>query len=168
MTPTFDQVYRAHRPFVRRWVTRRYGEDMADDVLQETFFRVWQKWSAIGEVDNLRRWLIGIAKFVAGHMLRAAHTLTRGGGMEMVEWNPEVDQRAEPPRQELQLYVDQLRSHFAGLGPAQRDTLTALADGESALDIAERTGKSLASTTMAISLGRKRLREKFGDDLTDL
>jgi DNA-directed RNA polymerase specialized sigma24 family protein len=77
--PDFDTVYREQRPVVHRWVAWRYNETLADDVVQEAFLQAWLKWDQIEAVENIRRWLIGIAKYVARHMVRATGALSRGG-----------------------------------------------------------------------------------------
>jgi RNA polymerase sigma factor (sigma-70 family) len=162
--PDFDTVYREQRPVVYRWVAWRYGETLADDVVQEAFLQAWLKWGQIDAVENIRRWLIGIAKFVARHMVRATGTLSRGGAAITIPWEADADVRVDPASPELSLYVTQLRDHFGCLGPTQREALTALADGDTAQEFAERTGRSQQAVSEAVRLGRRRMRERLGDD----
>jgi RNA polymerase sigma factor (sigma-70 family) len=161
---SFEQMYRDHHRAVARWLGWRFGDDIVDDAVQETFLQAWRLRERIATVENIRPWLIGIAKRVAGHMIRAAGALCRGGAVSDLQWSEESDDRAEPPPQGLALYVEQLRSHFGQLGPTQREALSALADGETAQEFAERTGRSQQGVSDAVRLGRRRLRERLGDD----
>jgi RNA polymerase sigma-70 factor (ECF subfamily) len=164
MTP-FEDIYRDHHRAVARWLGWRFGEDIVDDAVQETFLQAWRLRDRIEGVGNIRPWLIGIAKRVAGHMIRTASALCRGGSVTDLEWSEQTDPRAEPPPQGAALYLEQLRSHFGCLGPTQREALTALADGETAQEFAQRTGRSQQGVSDAVRLGRRRLRERLGDDL---
>lgn len=175
---TFEEAYRLYKPEVKRWVSWRFGEEIADDATQEGFLYAWANWETGETAQNLKAWLIGVTKYSVLHMLRGGNTeRTRKDSSElqiapfwgraatkMVPWDAETDERTEAPQQEVALYVAQLRSHFGTLGPAQRDVLNGLADGDTPTEIAEKTGRSLSATTMAISLGRKRLREKLAVD----
>lgn len=173
---TFEDAYHQHRADVRRWVVWRFGEEIADDATQEGFLYAWENWETGKTAQNLKAWLIGVTKYSVLHMLRPS-TRARSdtstlkiapfwgrAGAKTEPWDAESDERAEEPQQGLALYVAQLREHFGSLGPAQRDVMNALADGDTPSEIAAKTGRSLSATTMAISLGRKRLREKLAVD----
>lgn len=157
----FEAAYRRYRSPVLAWLQSRntYGID-AEDAVQETFLQAWRIWDRADGIDNLRNWLIGIAKRVVGHMYRAMRLRPEGNA---VEWDIERDERLVQPAQGLALYVEQLRRHFQGLGPAQCAVLNGLADGESPPEIAARSATSLSATSMAISLGRRRLRERLSE-----
>lgn len=160
---TFDEAYAAYNRPLRRWVAYRFGEDIAEDVTQETFMQALLNWSKVEDLSNLRRWLWGIAKHVAGHMLRSKSAVKRGKDL-VIEWSDDVLRVASNVApQGVSLYVEQLRHHFEGLGPAQRVALEGLAAGNTPEEIAAETGQSSASVRVAASAGRKRLREKLND-----
>jgi DNA-directed RNA polymerase specialized sigma24 family protein len=155
----FEVAYREYRPQVKAYLQRRCRHQIeADDATQETFLQAFRIWDRSAEVENIRRWLIGIAKRVLGHMHRALYIRPEGNA---ILWDVERDERLVPPVQGLALYVEQLRRHFQGLGPAQCEVMTGLSYGESAREMADRRGATLAATTVAISLGRRRLRERL-------
>lgn len=155
----FEVAHRRYHKSVRGWLQSRCQHGIeADDATQETFLQAWRIWDRSAEITNIRNWLIGIAKWVLSDMRRAWRRRPEGNA---VLWDIERDVRLSPPEQGAALYIEQLRRHFQGLGPAQCDVLTGLAAGESASDIADRRGATLAATTMAIALGRKRLRERL-------
>lgn len=142
--------------FLRR---RCSGSVEVEDAVQETFLQAWRIWDRADDVRNLRNWLIGIARRVVGHMLRAA-SIRPQGDREVDE-----DDRVEAPQQEIALYVEQLRRHFQGLGPLQRDAMDALSRGWTLTEVADATGKTQANVGAAISLARKRLRQRLGVDV---
>ena len=155
---TFDEVYRTHRSGITRYLSRCCDHLVEiDDAVQETFLQAWRVWTRRTS-DNIRAWLIGIARRVFSHMRRAAFARTES---RQIEWTQEADHRQQPANQELVVYVEQLRAKFAGLGPAQAVVMNGLADGYTAQEIAHQRGASEASTRMAVSVARKRLREKL-------
>lgn len=173
---TFEEAFRAHHPEVRRWVVWRFGEEMADDATQEGFLYAWLNWETGATVQNLKAWLTGVTKYAALAMLRgdrtthSKRTLKRdiapfhGRAAALSEpYDPESDPREQPAEQGLAMYIAQLRSHFGCLGPAQQEVLAALAEGETAQEFADRTGRSQQAVSAAVQLGRKRMRERLGD-----
>lgn len=135
-----------------------------DDVVQEALITAWE----IGITDKLG--MLRLTRFAAA---RARRPVTRTGinqyagphaATDLVResYDAEADGRAVAPQQGLALYVEQLRRHFEGLGPAQQDGLSGLADGLTVGEVAERHGRTVAATSAAISLGRQRLCQKLG------
>lgn len=155
---TFEDAYREHRTGVARYLRPRCDHPLEiDDVLQETFAQAWVSWGK-RQTDNVRAWLIGIARRVCSHMRRGeiirplAHS---------EEWSAEEDTRVYPANQELVVMVAQLREKFSGMGPSQAEVLRGIADGETAGEIATRTGKTAANVRMALAAGRLRLRQQM-------
>lgn len=135
-----------------------------EDVVQEALTAAWK----IDVTDKLG--LLRLTRFAAA---RARHPhyrlgLSRYAGshaapdLRLESYDAESDDRAVAPQQGVALYVEQLRRHFEGLGPAQQEVLSDLADGLVPGEIAEKHGRSIAATNMAISLGRRRLCQKLG------
>src|SRR4051812_31546091 len=58
----FAALYERHAPHISRYVARRLGDDLADDVTAETFYRAFEKRRHydLGRPDA-RPWLYGIA-----------------------------------------------------------------------------------------------------------
>lgn len=178
---TFEEAYRKHAAEIRRWVVWRFGEEMADDALQEGFLYAWLNWQTGETTQNLKAWLTGVTKYAALAMLRGGTTTHskstlkrdiapfwgRAAAMS-VPYAAESDPREQPAEQGLAIYVAQLRDHFGNLGPAQREVLTALAEGETAQEFANRSGRSQQAVSGAVRLGRQRLREALGDEAPHL
>lgn len=175
---TFEEAYAAHSVQLLRWASWRFGPEMADDVVQEGMLHAWENWDYVDNRRDSKTWLFGVVKYTGMRMLRAGNTMSSRGGKIPAFWGRNAESTNEynvdgntpestipvRPRQGVALYVKQLRHHFANLGPAQREVLNALADGETAQEFADRTGRSQQAVSGAAQLGRKRLREALQDD----
>ncbi|MFC5832810.1 RNA polymerase sigma factor [Nonomuraea insulae] len=80
----FSALFDRHAPALHRYVTRRLGDSLADDVVAETFPAAFRR---LGRYDtayrDARPWLYGIAANLIGKHrraeLRAYEALTRSG-----------------------------------------------------------------------------------------
>lgn len=170
----FAHIYKDYGPKLRRWLGYRFGDGIADDAVQETFACLWEEWHQRDQIENVHGWIFVTAKFVIGHMRRGKDTYRAKGtakiasfynrGGESEPWDAETDMRVADAPQGVAMYVEQLRDHFANLGPVQEEVLNALADGETAKEYSDRTGRSQQAVSGALQLGRKRLREALSDD----
>ena len=163
----FTGAYRTHARHVERYLRNRCGcvrNGESEDALQETFLAAWRIWDR-RQTDNLRAWLCGIAKLVARKLryislMRPRPKKLGDYAVTAIEYDPAADVRSVDPAQESAVTLGQLRSKcFPLLGPAQASALGGIADGLTPLELATRDHKSLSAVTMALSLGRKRLRE---------
>jgi DNA-directed RNA polymerase specialized sigma24 family protein len=58
----FGELFDRHAPAIHRYVTRRLGPDVADDLVAETFLTAFRKRAAFrAEHADARPWLYGIA-----------------------------------------------------------------------------------------------------------
>jgi len=63
--PPFERFYDEHRDAVLRELRRRLGRDAADDAYQETFLRALRAYGRLRHAENLRAWVLTIARRVA-------------------------------------------------------------------------------------------------------
>lgn len=150
---SLTEAVRSHRSHMLRYARRLCGDDatMAEDVVQDVFAAA----VGVGGVPS-RQWLMGTVRHVASHHRRplARYGVTGAGvrlPVEMVS-DDDLAQQSTTPGQELRAYVNQLQRHFSCLGPAQQNALRAAAVG----------ADCDAAARMALSVGRKRLRQKLG------
>src|SRR5436190_16858986 len=68
MEESFHDVFEAEVVQLRRYLGRRLGVDVADDLTAETFAIAYRKWDRIDRQKPVRPWLYGIAtKLVLHH-----------------------------------------------------------------------------------------------------
>jgi RNA polymerase sigma factor (sigma-70 family) len=68
--PPFESFYVEHRDAVLRELRRTLGRERAEDAYQETFLRALRAYGRLRNADNLRAWVLTIARRVAVDQLR--------------------------------------------------------------------------------------------------
>ena len=63
--PPFESFYEEHRDAVLRELRRLLGAQAAEDAYQETFLRALRAYGKLRHADNLRAWVLTIARRVA-------------------------------------------------------------------------------------------------------
>ena len=62
MAPSFAQAFRDEYPPLHRYLRRRVGGSLADDLAAETFATAYANWERFDDSRALRPWLYGIAR----------------------------------------------------------------------------------------------------------
>ena len=68
--PPFESFYVEHCDAVLRELRRMLGRERAEDAYQETFLRALRAYGRLRNADNLRAWVLTIARRVAVDQLR--------------------------------------------------------------------------------------------------
>jgi RNA polymerase sigma factor (sigma-70 family) len=68
--PPFESFYEEHRDAVLRELRGILGRDRAEDAYQETFLKALRAYGSLRHADNLRAWVLTIARRVAVDQLR--------------------------------------------------------------------------------------------------
>lgn len=161
---TFAELYDRHAGPIHRYVSRRLGDEMADDVVADTFlaaFRVRQRYD-LNRADA-RPWLYGIAANMIGKHrraeLRRLRTLARTGAEPVTDGPSDlVDSRvaAAAVRRDL------LRA-LAGLPAGDREVLLLIAWAElSYEETAAALGIPLGTVRSRLNRARRKVREALG------
>ncbi|MEK6273816.1 MAG: sigma-70 family RNA polymerase sigma factor [Actinomycetota bacterium] len=97
--PTFESFYEEHRDAVLHELRRLVGRERAEDAYQETFLKALRAYGNLQHSDNLRAWVMTIARRVAVDQLRRR---------EAVPPDPEPATDSRPAYAELGELADDL------------------------------------------------------------
>lgn len=156
----FETLYRSSAR--RVWAVafaRRLDADLAADVMQEAFLRLWRAWQAGDEFADPEAWVCRVARNLAADAAKAA--FRRHG--TRADPPPVADGTAAPPdelaRREAFAAV---RAVLAELPPADRELLALkYAAGLDGAELAGRLGIDVSAVHMRLSRARRRLEDKL-------
>ena len=163
-----EVLYDLHAAAVLGISFRIIGDRIAaEDVLQETFWRVWQ--SAItyqAQRGSVTSWLFRIARNLAIDAYRR-RSVRPQAITEMTDTDPILDQLPDPnvdvvEQTETSLHARQVRNALAALPREQRQVIElAYFYGMTRQEIAEATGEALGTIHTRARLGLQKLREEL-------
>ena len=140
-----------------RWM----DSDLAMDVTQEAFLRLWRQWEAGEEIQNPRAWLLRVARNLAEDYAKSAF---RRNGTQPPELLNGVRSGQPLPAEALEkeeLFA-QLRAGMEDLSPGDRDILTLrYALDYDANAIADILNVNVTAVHMRLSRARQRLAERL-------
>jgi RNA polymerase sigma-70 factor (ECF subfamily) len=135
--------------------------DLAMDVTQEAFLRLWKQWEAGEDIQNPRAWLMRVARNLAEDYAKSSF---RRNGTQPPELLNGVRSSQPSPSDMLEkeeLFV-QLRAVLEELAPGDRDILTLrYALDYDATAIADALGVNVTAVHMRLSRARQRLAERL-------
>jgi RNA polymerase sigma factor (sigma-70 family) len=166
----FEAAFRQHFPLIYRYIARRVGTALAEDLAAETFAMAYRRRATFDPgLGSVRSWLYGIAANLVRHQWRAEqHLLALDARLV-----PEIDSPdgcdAADQRIIAALLAPRLAAALSQITSDQREVLLLHAWAElsheeiaAALDIAPGTVRS------RLSRARAALREELGDFDFDL
>jgi RNA polymerase sigma-70 factor (ECF subfamily) len=161
----FEALYEHHSREIWALAYARWMDsDLAMDVTQEAFLRLWNHWeNEDEEIQNPRAWLLRVARNLAEDYAKSAF---RRNGTQPPELLNGVRSRQPMPIEKMERdeLFGQLRSVLEELSPADRDILTL----RYALDydsnqIAEMMGANVTAIHMRLSRARQRVAERLSE-----
>jgi RNA polymerase sigma-70 factor (ECF subfamily) len=158
----FEALHRQHSREVWALAYARWMDaDLALDITQEAFLRLWKQWEAGEDILNPRAWLLRVARNLAEDYAKSAF---RRNGTQPPELLNGV--RSSQPMPIEKLERDEtfalLRGLLEELAPADREILTLrYALDYDANTIAERLEIAVTAVHMRLSRARQRLAEKL-------
>jgi RNA polymerase sigma factor (sigma-70 family) len=162
----FAALYERHAPHISRYVARRLGDDLADDVTAETFYRAFEKRRNydLGRPDA-RPWLYGIAANVmAQHHRRETRMLrafARSGADPVAQTYGQLE--ASDDRVTAAGMHQPLAAALAGLSRAHREVLLLIAWADlSYEETAQALGTSVGTVRSRLHRARKKIRAALG------
>ncbi|WP_019635072.1 RNA polymerase sigma factor [Actinomadura atramentaria] len=160
----FAALYDRHAPAIHRYLARRLGRDLADDLLAETFLRAFRQRDRYNpERLNALPWLYGIATNLIGqhrrHEVRLWRAMARtGADPAAISADEGVADRvaAQGVRPDLARALSRLER-------GQRDVLLLTASGDlSPAEIGAALGVATGTVHSRLSRARTKMREALG------
>lgn len=158
----FEEVYQRHSREVWALVYARWlNADVALDIMQETYLRLWREWQTGSPILNPRGWLLRVARNLAEDYAKSA--FRRNGTQAPQTMNGVAGRDALPLDKMAQTETfGQLRQELEKLAPGDREILTLrYAFDYSAQDIAEALEINPTAVHMRLSRARQRLAERL-------
>jgi RNA polymerase sigma factor (sigma-70 family) len=159
----FAVLFQRHAPRLYRYVARRIGPEVAEDVVAETFLHAFRQRAGYrGDCPDATPWLYGIATRLVGRHRRAEirqyRALARTGVDQVAEsFTDAVDARVSAAGQ-----YRQVAGELAALPAAYRDALLLVAWGELSYEEAALTlGVPVGTVRSRLSRARARLRKQL-------
>src|SRR5947209_68850 len=154
----FESLYQRHSREVWALVYARWlNADVAMDITQEAFLRLWKQWEQGERIHNPRAWLLRVARNLAEDHAKSSF---RRNGTHTPQTMNGVHSSEPPPLESLERAetLGQLREVLQQLAPADREILTF----RYALDYdAGRIADLLAITTTAVHMRLSRARQRL-------
>lgn len=158
----FEDLYERHSREVWALAYARWMDaDMALDIVQEAFMRLWKQWEAGEEILNPRAWLLRVGRNLAEDYAKSAF---RRNGTTPPQLMNGVRSAAPPPQDllEREETFAHLREVLEELSPGDRDILTLrYALDYDAGKIADLLGINVTAVHMRLSRARQRLAERL-------
>ncbi len=158
----FEEIYERHSREVWALVYARWlNADVALDIMQETFLRLWKQWQDGSDIVNPRAWLLRVARNLAEDHAKSAF---RRFGTQAPQTMNGVEGHDDTPldgmsREET---FGQLRKELEHLAPADREILTLRYALEYDTNkIAEMLEINPTAVHMRLSRARQRLAERL-------
>jgi RNA polymerase sigma-70 factor (ECF subfamily) len=160
----FETLYEQHSREVWAIAYGRWMDsDLALDIAQEAFLRLWKAWEANEDIQNPRAWLLRVARNLAEDHAKSSF---RKNGTQPPEVLNGVrsSQPAPVDRLEKEELYAQLRAELADLSPDDRRILTLRYALEyDATKIADMLSINVTAVHMRLSRARQRLAEKLAE-----
>ncbi|MCM2577580.1 RNA polymerase sigma factor [Streptomyces meridianus] len=163
---TFAHLYDRYAADIHRYVARRLGDGVADDITAETFLAAFRHRARFDTSrHNARPWLYGIAAhLISRHRrteVRGLRALARTGTDPVAEsWADRADSRVT-----AQAAKAPLAAALAGLSPRDRHVLLLVAWADLTYqEVAEALDIPVGTVRSRLNRARRKVRTALGDD----
>lgn len=161
-TAEFEELYqRCSREVWALAYARWLRADVAQDIMQEAFLRLWKQWQEGLEILNPRAWLLRVARNLAEDHAKSA--FQRNGTQAPQTMNGVKGRECIPlDNLERDETIGQLRKELEELAPADREILTLRYSLDySGNEIAEILNINPTAVHMRLSRARQRLADRL-------
>jgi RNA polymerase sigma-70 factor (ECF subfamily) len=161
----FEALYQKHSREVWALAYARWlNADLASDIMQEAFLRLWKQWQNKEDILNPRAWLLRVARNLAEDHAKSAF---RRNGTQPPQTMNGVKSRDPLPVENLEQEETfaQLRDEMNQLSKQDREILTLrYALDYNASEIAGVLGVNVTAVHMRLSRARQRLADRLQDN----
>lgn len=160
--PSFGELFDRHARDVGRFIARRVGADIAEDIVSETFLVAFRKRSSFDtDWDSAKPWLFGIASvLVRKHRgAEASHWRTLDAWARQGDTLTDGDLDAAGARADARAAVIELMPLIRSLSRSDLDTLLLYAWGDLTY---EEVGRALRVPTGTVRSRLNRVRRRLG------
>jgi RNA polymerase sigma-70 factor (ECF subfamily) len=158
----FEEIYQRHTREVWALVYARWlNAEVALDIMQEAFLRLWKQWQEGGAILNPRAWLLRVARNLAEDHAKSAF---RRNGTQSPQTMNGVKGRESLPLDDMEREESfrQLRKELSQLAPADREILTLRYSLDyNASQIADILDINPTAVHMRLSRARQRLADRL-------
>lgn len=158
----FEEIYQRHSREVWALVYARWlNADIALDIMQETFLRLWKQWQEGSQIINPRAWVLRVARNLAEDHAKSAF---RRYGTQPPQTMNGVEGRDALPLDSMARdeTFGQLRKEMEQLPPGDREILTLrYALDYDTNEIADLLEINATAVHMRLSRARQRLAERL-------
>ena len=161
----FAIIFDRHGAHVHRYLARRLGADVADDLLAEVFLTAFRRRDRYDRArPDARPWLYGIAaNTIAQHRREEAHRWRLLAALPAVQHQPSAAEETES-RITAQAGRQQLVAGLASLNRSEREVLLLIAWEELSYDqVAEALDVPLGTVRSRLHRARTKLRRQLPD-----
>ena len=160
-------LFDANHNAIWRYLSRRAGPTVADDLAGEVFLRALRSTAAPAE-GNERAWLYGIATNVLRERSRKEIRRLRAYARVAAPGVESVDQEAAAERVDAAAMARAVAGELSGLNAVERDTFLMFALTELDYEgIAVATGVPVGTVRSRLHRTRRRLRQALGEEPFD-
>ncbi len=159
----FEALYERHSREVWALAYARWlNADLALDIMQESFLRLWKQWQEGGDILNPRAWLLRVARNLAEDHAKSSF---RKNGTQPPQTMNGVKGHGGLPLEQMERdeTFGQLRDELNQLAPADREILTL----RYALEYdTQRIAETLEINATAVHMRLSRARQRLAERLT--
>jgi RNA polymerase sigma-70 factor (ECF subfamily) len=160
----FSAVFERHVDAIHRWLIRRVGPDLAEDLTAETFTRAFDRRDRFdGSYEDARPWLFGIASnLIHDHRRAELRRLRALARVRNQNAGDEDFATAAVARLDASVSGPAVAAALAALRPQEREVLLLLAWADlSYEEIAQATSLPLGTVRSRLSRARRKLRTEL-------
>jgi RNA polymerase sigma-70 factor (ECF subfamily) len=160
---SFADAFAAEFPTIYRYLRRRAGSEVAEEVAAQTFATAYTNWDRYDQSRPVRPWLYGIATNLLRHHWRTEERQLRAYARTGVDPTTSLDEGESVDRLDALAQRCRLAAALASLRPAEREVLllyawAELSDGE----IAAALSLPVGTVKSRLYRARQRLRNSIG------